>query len=144
MQDLEYQLELLSANIKPKGLSIFFAHGYIYFFCWNIFALVQIATARYMRDKWQTNMLLHTAFGTLISFATMYWGFWAIKIKSGFDLSTYNQLNITFNATSNTTNVTIKNPTGQGGHLHTFSAMTVPLMSVPLLITGFIAYFRRW
>jgi len=28
--------------------------------------------------------------------------------------------------------------------LHTFSAMTVPLMSTPLIITGFIAYFRRW
>ena len=68
---------------------MFFAHGYIYFFCWNIFALVQIATARYMRDKWQTNMLLHTAFGTLISFATMFWGFWAIDTKKGWELNTY-------------------------------------------------------
>lgn len=68
---------------------MFFAHGYIYFFCWNIFALVQIATARYMRDKWQTNMLLHTAFGCLISFATMFWGFWAIDTKAGWDRNTY-------------------------------------------------------
>lgn len=29
-------------------------------------------------------------------------------------------------------------------NLHSFSAMAVPLMSVPLILTGFIAYFRRW
>jgi Cytochrome b5-like Heme/Steroid binding domain len=36
------------------------------------------------------------------------------------------------------------NKGGTRMYLHTFSAMTVPLMSVPLVLTGFIAYFRRW
>jgi hypothetical protein len=30
-------------------------------------------------------MVLHTAFGSLISFATMFWGFWAINNKKGWD-----------------------------------------------------------
>jgi|LauGreDrversion4_2_1035121.scaffolds.fasta_scaffold166553_2 hypothetical protein len=81
---LQEELNFFQANVKPT-MAMFFAHGYIYFFCWNIFVLVQIATARYMRDKWETNMVLHTAFGSLISFATMFWGFWAINNKKGWD-----------------------------------------------------------
>jgi len=34
--------------------------------------------------------------------------------------------------------------TGKRMYLHSFAAMAVPLMSVPLVLTGFIAYFRRW
>lgn len=34
--------------------------------------------------------------------------------------------------------------TGKRMYLHSFSAMVIPLMSVPLIVTGFIAYFRRW
>jgi hypothetical protein len=63
---------------------MYFAHGYIYLFAWNFLALISIATARYMRDKWTTNMVLHTAFGMLITFATMFWGFWAINNSMGF------------------------------------------------------------
>jgi len=58
---------------------MYFGHGYVFFICWNIFGLFQIITARYMRDKWQTNMVLHTAFGMLITFGTIFWGMWAIK-----------------------------------------------------------------
>jgi hypothetical protein len=42
-----------------------------------------------MRDKWETNMVLHTAFGMLISFATIFWGFWAINVKNGFSSDGY-------------------------------------------------------
>jgi hypothetical protein len=87
-----------------------------------------------MRDKWETNMILHTAFGSLISFATMFWGFWAISNKKGWETNTYPERIIGSGT----------NPNGTGKYLHTFSAMTVPLMSVPLVLTGFIAYFRRW
>jgi hypothetical protein len=123
------------ANIKPS-LSMFFAHGYVYFFAWNVFVMVQIATARYMRDKWETNMVLHTAFGMLISFSTMFWGFWAIRQKKGFNPNTYAKKPVVVGA--------INPKTGKRMYLHSFSAMVVPLMSVPLIVTGFIAYFRRW
>jgi hypothetical protein len=39
-----------------------------------------------MRDKWETNMVLHTAVGMFISFSTIFWGFWAINFKKGFDI----------------------------------------------------------
>jgi cytochrome b involved in lipid metabolism len=39
---------------------------------------------------------------------------------------------------------TAVNGGGTRKYLHTYSAMAVPLMSLPLIITGFIAYFRRW
>lgn len=48
---LQNEVTFIQANVKPS-LSMFFAHGYIYFFCWNVFVIIQIATARYMRDKW--------------------------------------------------------------------------------------------
>lgn len=111
---------------------MYFAHGWVYFIIWNIFGIMQIATARYMRDKWTTNMVLHTAFGSLISFASIFWGFWAINQKKGFDPNTYQPIG------------TCGNFTGTRCYLHSYSAMTVPLISVPLVVTGFIAYFRRW
>jgi hypothetical protein len=111
---------------------MYFAHGWVYLIAWNLFGLVQIATARYMRDKWQTNMVLHTAFGMLITFITMFWGFWAMNQKKGFQSSTYKPIG------------TAKNVGGAPKYLHSYSAMAVPLMSLPLIITGFIAYFRRW
>lgn len=131
---LENDMTLFQANLKGS-LSMYFAHGYVFFFCWIIFALVQIATARYMRDKWETNMVLHTAFGSLISFATMFWGFWAINSKSGFSANTY---------ASKPVQIGVRNAAGNRKYLHSFSAMAVPLMAVPLVVTGFIAYFRRW
>ena len=85
---LQNEVNLANANIKTS-LAMYFAHGYIFFFCWNIFSLFQIATARYMRNKWETNMILHTAFGSLISFSTMFWGFWAISNKHGWDTNSY-------------------------------------------------------
>jgi hypothetical protein len=39
-----------------------------------------------MKDKWETNMVLHTAFGMLITFTTMFWGFWKIMTRHGFDM----------------------------------------------------------
>ncbi len=65
----------------------------------------------------------------------MFWGFWAIDVKKGWDTNTYLEKSPTG---------TINPKTGKRMYLHTFAAMTVPLMSVPLVITGFIAYFRRW
>jgi len=37
-----------------------------------------------MRDKWETNMVLHTASGTLITFVSLFWGFWKIRSVNGF------------------------------------------------------------
>jgi len=129
---LQEELELLQAqpNIKPS-LSMFFAHGYVFFFMWNIFALFSIASARYMRDKWTTNMVLHTAFGSLITFGTMFWGFWAIWLKNGFMPGSYKPFGS-------------RNKGGARSHLHSYSGVAIALMGAPLAITGFIAYFRRW
>jgi hypothetical protein len=59
-------------------ISFFFVHGWIFFVAWIVFGVFQIATARYMKHKWETNMVLHAASGTLITFATAFWGFWSI------------------------------------------------------------------
>jgi hypothetical protein len=79
-----------------------------------------------MKHKWETNMVLHAASGTLITFATMFWGFWAIKIKT---------INV---------NVGTGNPLAKGTALHSLSGVMVSLMAVPLVISGFVPYFRRW
>ena len=74
------QLRTMGTTIKgAKGVSFYFVHGFVFWFAWIIFAFVQIASARYYKHKWETNMVVHAASGTLITFATMFWGFWAIK-----------------------------------------------------------------
>jgi hypothetical protein len=111
-----------------KGVSFFFVHGFVFFFAWIFFAFIQIASARYFKHKWETNMVVHAASGSLITFATMFWGFWALKLK-GIDVI------------ARTQDVT---PLQQGSGLHDYGGITVALMAVPLVITGFIPYFRRW
>jgi hypothetical protein len=72
----------MGTNIKGStGVAFYFVHGYVFFFAWIIFSLFQIFSARYFKHKWETNMVFHAASGSLITFATMFWGFWAIKIK---------------------------------------------------------------
>jgi len=73
-------------------------------------------------------MVVHAASGSLITFATMFWGFWAIKMKG-------------INVAQRTANLS---PTAAGGALHDYGGIIAALVAVPLLITGFIPYFRRW
>ena len=76
-------------------------------------------------------MIIHTAFGSLITFATMFWGFWAMDNKSAFT----------------TDYCKVGECTNRGGtrmYLHTFSGIAIALLGLPLAVTGFIAYFRRW
>jgi hypothetical protein len=131
LANLESELDAFTAKPnKDKSVSFFYAHGWAFFFAWNVFVLVQIATARYMRHKWETNMILHTASGMLITMITMFWGFWAIS-KNGFNPGMGNYIG----------------QTGKGGQVayqHSFAGIIVALMGVPLMLTGFIAYFRRW
>lgn len=87
--DLQQQLDdlsLVKANLQAK-LSFNFVHGWALFVAWNIFGLLQIITARYMKDKWQTNMVLHTASGTMITLNSMFFGFWKIMMQNGFDVA---------------------------------------------------------
>jgi hypothetical protein len=111
-----------------KGVAFYFVHGFVFFFVWIFFAFIQIASARYFKHKWETNMVVHAASGSLITFATMFWGFWALKLK-GIDVIARTQ---------------DKTPTQSGSGLHDYGAIATALMAVPLLITGFIPYFRRW
>lgn len=128
---LENQLEAFTAKPnKMDRISFFYGHGWAFFFAWNIFVLVQIATARYMRHKWETNMILHTACGMLITTVTMFWGFWAIQ-RNGFNPGDGNYIGQ-------------KGKGGQVKYQHSFAGIMVALMGIPLVITGFIAYFRRW
>jgi hypothetical protein len=130
------------------------------FVAWNIFAYVNIVTARYMRDKWQTNMILHMAFGTAILFSTMYWCFWCNRMNGGFfttmgaaeDMYWLNKLQKESPETaiiSRYTNGVIGevhqfNDAEAPRWLHTFSGMIVSFMALPLVVTGLFAYFRRW
>ena len=125
------QLRTMGTTIKgAKGVSFFFVHGFVFFFAWIFFAFIQIASARYYKHKWETNMVVHAASGTLITFATMFWGFWALKMK-GIDVITrVNEKGVT--------------PLEQGSGLHDYGGIAVALMAVPLVISGFIPYFRRW
>ena len=102
-------------------------HGFVFFFAWIVFALVQIFSGRYYKHKWETNMVVHTASGSLITLATMFWGFWSITQK-GF-------ANGQAQAGA---------PLAKGSGLHDYGAISTALIAVPLAITGFIPYFRRW
>ena len=74
--------QLRTQGMTVKGsVSFFFVHGFVFFFAWIFFAFIQIASARYFKHKWETNMVVHAASGSLITFATLFWGFWAVKIK---------------------------------------------------------------
>jgi hypothetical protein len=70
-------------------------------------------------------MVLHAASGSLITFATMFWGFWSIQKKT---------INLNVGG----------NPLAKGSALHSLSGVMVALMALPLVVTGFIPYFRRW
>jgi hypothetical protein len=37
---MEEELELLKMNIKGTNLSMYFAHGWVYFIIWNVFGLL--------------------------------------------------------------------------------------------------------
>ena len=128
LQSYVAQLRTMGTNVQSHGLPFFFAHGFVFFFVWIIFALVQIFSARYYKHKWETNMVVHAASGSLITFATMFWGFWAIKLKG-----------INAAALAN-----VSSPLAQGSGLHDYGAISTALIAVPLIITGFIPYFRRW
>ena len=77
-------------------------------------------------------MVVHAASGSLITFATMFWGFWAIKIE-------------VINAAMEN-KISGKSPTAlsNGSGLHDYAGISTALIAVPLMITGFIPYFRRW
>ena len=125
---LEDQLALFTPKPNTTTLSLFYAHGWAFCFAWCIFSILQIASARYMRHKWETNMVLHTATGMLITVTTCFWGFWAI------DLKTFNPGNGQYIGKNNT----------DMQYFHSFAGIITALLGVPLIITGFIAYFRRW
>jgi len=72
-------------------------------------------------------MVVHAASGTLITFATMFWGFWAINDKG------------IANGQAQAAN-----PLAKGSGLHDYGAISTALIAVPLMISGFIPYFRRW
>ena len=128
LQSYIAQLRNMGTNIQSHGVAFYFVHGFVFFFAWILFALVQIFSARYFKHKWETNMVVHAASGSLITFATMFWGFWAIKLKT---------IN---NAAKNN----VSSPLQQGSGLHDYGGIATALIAIPLLVTGFIPFFRRW
>jgi len=83
-------------------------------------------------------MVVHAATGSLITFATLFWGFWALRLK-GIHV---NQRIINHNNNPNLTPITKPGDVGSG--LHDYPAIATAMMAVPLLVTGFIPFFRRW
>jgi hypothetical protein len=80
-------------------------------------------------------MVVHAASGSLITFATLFWGFWAVKIKGIQVIKRVQGL------------VAAGEPTRagtSGSGLHDYPGIATAIMAVPLLVTGFIPYFRRW
>ena len=130
LQSYATQLRMMGTKEKTS-MSFFFAHGFVFFFAWIFFALIQIFSARYYKHKWETNMVVHTASGCLITFATMFWGFWAVKLKSIKVIDKVNANNVTSAGM-------------QGSGLHDYPGIATALMAVPVMISGFIPYFRRW
>jgi len=80
-------------------------------------------------------MVVHAASGSLITFATMFWGFWAVKIKGIQVIKRVQGLVVASEASRAGTS---------GSGLHDYEGIAVAIMAVPLLVTGFIPYFRRW
>jgi hypothetical protein len=93
--------------------------------------LFQIASARYMKHMWEVNMVLHAGSGCLILGATMFWGFWAIADKTFTPLST--------DAGRIASKLYGSNPAA-----HSYGGIIAALFAVPLVVTGFIPYVRRW
>jgi amino acid transporter len=87
-----------------------------------------------MHHKWETNMILHTACGMLITMITIIWGFWAIS-RNGFNPS---------NKFGNGNYIGERTAAGSLKYQHSFAGIIVALMGIPLVITGFIAYIPRW
>ena len=55
-------------------------HSYVFFVAWNVFTIVSIATARYNKHNYETNMLLHAAVGSLILVVSVIWGLMHLKM----------------------------------------------------------------
>lgn len=53
---------------EQNSLQLPFVKAWVLIPAWCAFSLIMIATARYMRHQWTTNMVLHTAMGSFITF----------------------------------------------------------------------------
>jgi hypothetical protein len=80
---------------------------------------------------WEVNMILHAGSGFLIFGATMFWGFWAISDK-------------TFNPISTSAGQIAEKTLGAKPALHSYSGIMAALFALPLVVSGFVPYVRRW
>ncbi len=115
---------------QQAGLLLSLTHGFVFFFLWTILGLFQIASARYMKHRWETNMVLHGACGSLIFGATMFWGFWAMTDKTITPLRTEAGV--------------LASKLYLAPAIHSYSGIMVNLIVVPVFVTGLIPYVRRW
>lgn len=75
-------------------------------------------------------MVLHAACGSLIFGATMFWGFWALTDKTITPLRTEAGV--------------LASKLYRRPAIHSYSGIIATLIVVPIVVTGFIPYVRRW
>ena len=115
---------------RQKTLLLSLTHGIVFFFLWILLGLFQIASARYMKHRWETNMVLHGACGSLIFGSTMFWGFWALTDKTVTPLKTEAGV--------------LASKLYSAPAVHSYAGIAATLIVVPLIVTGIIPYVRRW
>lgn len=65
--------------------SWFVVHGFALWAAWSLIGLYQIATNRWFKHKWQTNMWLHRIGGVFILITTIFYALHAVK-KAGWTI----------------------------------------------------------
>ena len=56
------------------ALSFYLVHGYALWSVWTFFGLLQIASNRYFKHHWQTNLWVHKISGAVITMSTLIYG----------------------------------------------------------------------
>lgn len=56
------------------SVSFYLIHGAMLWAVWTFFGLFQVATNRYLKHRWQSNLWLHRISGAIVLFTTLLYG----------------------------------------------------------------------
>ena len=56
------------------AVSFYLIHGFFLWAAWTFFALLQVASNRYLKHHWTLNMWVHRVSGSILTFATLLYG----------------------------------------------------------------------
>ena len=69
-------------RMAAEPVSFYLVHGYVLWFIWTIFGMIQLMTNRYMKSYWKHNIWIHRMSGTTILVTTLiyaFYGYWKLK-----------------------------------------------------------------